>query len=118
MLVVFAECTVRVVRVRVMSKFGSTLSMCCLRVGSAVAVGVPLSLPSAHSPCVTPLIPVSLSHDIISDMLSISCHNHSCYGELSGYYRLSSLQTHSRVTIQCHVPCNSPSRLSHADYLT
>ena len=34
MLVVFA------VRVRVMSKFGSTLSMCCVCVDSAVAVGV------------------------------------------------------------------------------
>ena len=38
MLVVFAVCAVRIVRV--MSKFGTTLSMCCVCVGSAVAVGV------------------------------------------------------------------------------
>ena len=40
MLVVFAVCTVRVVRIRIMSKFGSTLSMSCVCEGSAVAVGV------------------------------------------------------------------------------
>ena len=39
MLVVFAVCAVRVLRVRVMSKLGSTLSM-CVCVGNAVAVGV------------------------------------------------------------------------------
>ena len=38
MFVVFAVCAVRIVRV--MSKFGTTLSMCCVCVGSAVAVGV------------------------------------------------------------------------------
>ena len=38
MLVVFAVCAVRIVRV--MSKFGTTLSMWCVCVGSAVAVGV------------------------------------------------------------------------------
>ena len=38
MLVVFAVCEVRIVRV--MSTFGTTLSMCCVCVGSAVAVGV------------------------------------------------------------------------------
>ena len=38
MLVMFAVCAVRIVRV--VSKFGTTLSMCCVCVGSAVAVGV------------------------------------------------------------------------------
>ena len=38
MLVVFAVCAVRIVRV--VSEFGTTLSMCCVCVGSAVAVGV------------------------------------------------------------------------------
>ena len=38
MLVVFAVCVVRIIRV--VSKFGTTLSMCCVCVGSAVAVGV------------------------------------------------------------------------------
>ena len=38
MLVVFTVCAVRIVRV--MSKFGSTLSVCCVCVGNAVAVGV------------------------------------------------------------------------------
>ena len=38
MLAVFAVCAVRFVRV--MSKFGTTLSMCCVSVDSAVAVGV------------------------------------------------------------------------------
>ena len=38
MVVVFAVCAVRIVRV--MSKFGTTLSMCCVCVGNAVAVGV------------------------------------------------------------------------------
>ena len=38
MLVVFAVCTVRIVRV--MLKFGTTLSMCCICVGNAVAVVV------------------------------------------------------------------------------
>ena len=38
MLVVFAMCAVRIVRV--VSEFGTTLSMCCVCVGSAVAVGV------------------------------------------------------------------------------
>ena len=38
MLVVFAVCAVRIVRV--LSEFGTTLSVCCVCVGSAVAVGV------------------------------------------------------------------------------
>ena len=38
MLVVFAVCAVRIVRV--VSEFGTTLSICCVCVGSAVAVGV------------------------------------------------------------------------------
>ena len=38
MLEVFAVCAVRIVRV--VSKFGTTLSRCCVCVGSAVAVGV------------------------------------------------------------------------------
>ena len=38
MLVVFAVRAVRIVRVE--SEFGTTLSMCCVCVGSAVAVGV------------------------------------------------------------------------------
>ena len=38
MLVVFAVCAVRIVRV--VSEVGTTLSMCCVCVGSAVAVGV------------------------------------------------------------------------------
>ena len=38
MLVVFAVCAVRIVRV--LSEFGTTLSLCCVCVGSAVAVGV------------------------------------------------------------------------------
>ena len=37
MVVVFAVCAVRIVRV--VSEFGTTLSMCCVCVGSAVAVG-------------------------------------------------------------------------------
>ena len=38
MLVVFAVCAARIVRV--MSKFRTTLSICCVCVGNAVAVGV------------------------------------------------------------------------------
>ena len=38
MLVVLAVCAVRIVRV--VSEFGTTLSMCCVCVGSAVAVGI------------------------------------------------------------------------------
>ena len=38
MLVVFAVCAVRIVRV--LSEFGTTLSVCCVCVGSAVAVDV------------------------------------------------------------------------------
>ena len=38
MLVVYAVCAVRIVRV--LSEFGTTLSVCCVCVGSAVAVGV------------------------------------------------------------------------------
>ena len=38
MLVVFAVCAVRIVRV--LSEFGTTQSVCCVCVGSAVAVGV------------------------------------------------------------------------------